>query len=397
MSYTLNEIAFLHSQDAEITAIGQTLPLSKTSMLSDATTLRERFGEHGRAAAELLNARRSALDKLPAGWLACHESAQQATPLPVAQVRAAHLRAQLGGDAIAHDVTCSIGTEGAALAGAGLGYLGSDLDATRTRMAFHNLAGTPGTLIFRADALVPASTSADVILADPARREGGRRITDPAKLIPPLPDLLAAWPGSELAIKCAPGLDFSQWQGMVSVSSVEGAVKEACLYTPGLSDGARREAIMIDRTGVVDRLDDRLDDHAGEDLAAAPGRFIIDPDGAVVRAGLVRHYAVREGLWMLDERIAYLTGDRLPAGRSGFEFIEQVPLKKLRAALAGRDVGSLEILVRGVDVDPDQLRRKLKLKGSKPMAVVCTRIGSTGVALICGPRVWATTVEDKTA
>lgn len=397
MSYTLNEVAFLHARDREITAIGQALPLSRKSMLSDAATLREHFGEHGRAAAELLNARRSAVDKLPAGWLACHDSGQQATPLPVARVRAAHLRALLGDSAIAHDVTCSIGTEGAALTAEGLGYLGSDLDASRARMAFHNLAGTSGALIFRADALVPASRSADVILADPARREGGRRITDPAKLIPPLPDLIEAWRGRELAVKCAPGLDFSRWPGMVSLSSVEGAVKEACLYTPGLSNGARREAVMINRAGEVDRLDDRLADHAGEDLAAAPGRFILDPDGAVVRAGLVRHYAIREGLWMLDERIAYLTGDRLPAGRSGFEFREQVPLKKLRAALVARDCGSLEILVRGVDVDPDQLRRKLKLKGSKPMTVVCTRIGSTGVALICGPRVSATTVDEETA
>jgi hypothetical protein len=69
--------------------------------------------------------------------------------------------------------------------------------------------------------------------------------------------------------------------------------------------------------------------------------------------------------------------------------VEQVPLKKLKAALAAHGAGSVEILVRGVDVDPDQLRRKMGLKGSKPMAVVITRIGAAGVALICGPREWA--------
>ena len=92
---------------------------------------------------------------------------------------------------------------------------------------------------------------------------------------------------------------------------------------------------------------------------------------------------------MLDEHIAYLTGDRIPAGCSGFEILEQVPLKRLRAALPPYDAGSLEILVRGVDVDPDALRKKLKLRGTRPMAVVCTRIGRAGVALICGPRQWA--------
>ncbi|WP_460490842.1 THUMP-like domain-containing protein, partial [Corynebacterium nasicanis] len=218
--------------------------------------------------------------------------------------------------------------------------------------------------------------------ADPARRAGGRRITHPDQLLPPLPELLDAWCGTELAVKCAPGLDFSEWEGLVSLVSVDGGVKEACLYTPGLSEGTRREALII-TGGHVDRLSDALPDEVG---AGDPGRYLIDPDGAVVRAGLVRHYAAREGLWMLDERIAYLTGDTIPAGRSGFPIEEIVPLKKLKAALAGRDIGSLEILVRGVDVDPDALRKKLRLRGTRAGAVVCTRIGTQGVAIVCGPR-----------
>ena len=63
-----------------------------------------------------------------------------------------------------------------------------------------------------------------------------------------------------------------------------------------------------------------------------------------------------------------------------------MPVKKLKAALQSHDAGSLEILVRGLDVDPDQLRKKLKLKGSRSMAVIMTRIGTKGIALLCGPR-----------
>lgn len=392
MSLKLSDIAFLASHDAEITAVGDGLTLTRASQVKDTELLRERFGEHGRAVAELLSARRAGAGKFPAHWLACHDSAQQATPAPVAQERSRRLREQVGQDALIHDVTCSIGTEGQAMAAAGLAYLGTDLDASRTAMAAQNLRGQPQTLIARADALAPVSRGADVIVADPARRVGGRRITDPAKLIPPLPDLLSAWQGHHLAVKCAPGLDFSDWDGLVSVASVDGAVKEACLYTPGLAAGARREAVLHAGDGSLDRLTDQLDDRPGENLAGPPGKFIIDPDGAVVRSGLVRHYAVREQLWMLDERIAYLTGDRIPAGRSGFAFLEQVPLKRLKAALQSHDCGAVEILVRGVDVDPDQLRKKLKLKGRRAMTVVCTRIGATGVALICGPRETRTTV-----
>lgn len=383
MAFTTDEIAFLAAHEPEITETTGQLTLTRASTFADAQLLRSRFGDHGRAVAELVQARRSAATKFPATWLTDHDSAQQATPGTVADVRATRLRTILGDGALIHDVTCSIGTEGAATRAAGLRWLGSDLDPTRLAMARHNLG--PDAWLARADALHPVSRGADAVVADPARRAGGRRITHPDQLLPPLPDLVDAWHGQELAVKCAPGLDFSGWEGLVSLVSVDGAVKEACLYTPGLADGERREAVMISGDQ-VDRLA-AFDAGTEEEVTAGPpGSYILDPDGAVVRAGLVRHYAAREGLWMLDERIAYLTGDRLPEGRTGFAFIEQVPLKKLKPALAAHGAGSLEILVRGVDVDPDELRKKLKLKGDRPMAVVCTRIGSQGVALICGPR-----------
>ncbi|HHX84940.1 MAG TPA: SAM-dependent methyltransferase [Actinomycetales bacterium] len=381
MAFTRDEVAFLAAHTDDIADATAGLPLTKASLLADAAVLRERFGAHGRAVAELAQARRTAAThgKFPATWLTDLDAAQQATPQVVAAQRAARLRRAAGPDVLVHDVTCSVGTEGASISGAGLRYLGSDLDDVRLAMARHNLGAD--VWLGRADATVPVSRGADVIVADPARRAGGRRITHPDQLLPPLPDLLAAWPGRELAVKCAPGLDFSDWEGLVSLVSVDGGVKEACLYTPGLAEGERREAVIIS-DGAVDRITDSEPDDVG---AGEPGRYLIDPDGAVVRAGLVRHYARREGLWMLDERIAYLTGDEIPAGRSGFEIREIVPLKRLKAAL-GPEVGALEILVRGVDVDPDVLRKKLRLRGRESAAVVCTRIGTQGVAIVCGPR-----------
>ncbi|MBP3947698.1 SAM-dependent methyltransferase, partial [Corynebacterium sp. Marseille-P3884] len=222
-----------------------------------------------------------------------------------------------------------------------------------------------------------------VIVADPARRADGRRITDPAKLIPPLPDLIAAYPGAAMAIKCAPGIDYSDWHGLVSVVSVNGGVKEACLYTPELADpGHTREAVVI-RESFTERVED-----CGEGVDVdKPKSFIVEPDGAVIRAGLVQQWAARHELAMLDPHIAFLTGERVPDGYSGFPFIEAVPLKKLRPALQAHGAGSLEILVRGVDVDPDQLRAKLKLKGDRPMAVAIARIGDHATAFICGARV----------
>lgn len=356
--------------------------LTKATQLADAKFFRDSLEEKNvaRALLELATARANAADKFPTAWLMDHDSAQQATPCQVIAHRGARI-AQIFPQGVVHDVTCSIGTE-SLLMEHGLGYIGSDIDEQRVRMAREN---NPDAAWFLGDATTITSR-ADVIVADPARRFQGRRIARPEDLIPPLPDLIDLYKGRPMAIKCAPGLDFSEWEGVVSVVSMHGGVKEACLYTPEFSlQGESREACVI-KTDGVDIITNATEASVP---AAEPGRFILDPDGAIVRAGLVQHFAAREGMWMLDPQIAFLTGDRIPEGYSGFEFIQTCPLKKLRPVLKELDVGSAEILVRGVDVDPDKLRKTLKLRGKRAATVVCTRIGRQGIALICGPRQWS--------
>lgn len=104
---------------------------------------------------------------------------------------------------------------------------------------------------------------------------------------------------------------------------------------------------------------EQITDTDPDDCPVRPvGRWIVDPDGAVVRAGLVRHYGARHGLWQLDPDIAYLSGDQLPATVRGLRVLEQLAFdeRRLRQALTASDCGALEVLVRGVRVDPDALR-----------------------------------------
>ncbi|NJJ04192.1 THUMP-like domain-containing protein [Corynebacterium coyleae] len=379
MTFSVAEARFLAANADAISAVEPEIALTKKSVFADRAVLDQHFGDYARAVSALIAARRAAAGKFPAHWLTDADAAQQATPARVAGVRAARIAA--AGAQMVHDVTCSVGSEAPAFRQRGIAWMGSDLDMPRLIMARHNLGQE--AWLAQADALRPV-TSDGVVVADPARRAGGRRITDPAQLLPPLPDLLDAQAGREMAVKCAPGIDYSGWDGLVSVVSVDGGVKEACLYTPGLAGGVRREAVVLRE--VEERVTD-LDDDTVE--TTAPQRYIIDPDGAVVRAGLVRGWAARHELSMLDEHIAYLTGEQIPAGYSGFPFLEAVPLRALKKVLASHGAGSVEILVRGVDVDPDQLRKKLKLRGKAQMAVVIARIGDQAVAHVCGPRVHA--------
>lgn len=385
VTFTTADVAYLCGDDGRA-ALGEVSGLAFTdaSRVADIATVRTRFGDRTAVLVETTLLRRKAVAKFddPSSWLFTDDAVQQATAAAVAAHRARRLTG-----ARVHDVTCSVGAELAALRPVAEQLLGSDLDPVRLAMARNNV---PDVTVCRADALRPV-TRDTVVLADPGRRAGGRRRFDPRAYMPPLDELFAAYRRRDLVVKCAPGIDFDRlpdlgFDGEVELCSLGGSVREACLWSAGLGEPAvRRRATLLDRG-------EQITDADPDDGAVAPaGRWIVDPDGAVVRAGLVRQYGTRHGLWQLDPDIAYLSGDELPDGVRGFEVLGETAFdeKQLRRELVARDGGALEILVRGVDVDPDALRRRLKLRGSQPHSVIITRIGTgaagRAVAFICRP------------
>lgn len=381
--FSLEDIAFLRSADgtAALRACAD-LELSESSMLRDVARARALIGPaRAPAALETSLLRRKAPAKLAAAeeWLFTDAALQQASPTPVAEHRARRLE---GRDV--HDVTCSIGADLIPLARVTARCVGSDLDAVRLAMARHNSARAEvAPTLVRADALHPV-TRGTVVVADPARRDaGGRRAWRPADFQPPLDELAAAYSGRDLVVKCAPGIDRSAvpWAEEIELVSLDGQVREAALWAGSIATVARR-ATVLRSDGTSWTVTDADPD---ECPVRAPGEWIIDPDGAVVRAGLVRHYAALHGLGQLDERIAYLTGDRPPPGVRAFRVREhgKYSEKALRATLRRLGVGRVEILVRGLDVDPNTLRRRLRPRGPEEASVVLTRLGRTPTAFIC--------------
>ena len=392
-----DDVAFLRSRHGErALEVVSELPLTSSTMLADVSQVRNRYAPFDAALIEVVRCRRRASSKLRnADQLILSDDAlQQATASVVAAHRAAEIAARFG-SVVVHDITCSIGAELTELAAQpGLhAVIGSDLDGIRLAMAQHNTSFGPGhaPTLMRADALMPSS-NADVVIADPARRTGSGRIFRLDQLSPPLLDVLMTYSGRPLIVKCAPGLDYQVlrdrfgYVGEVQVTSLDSSVREACLWVgPGIDDGRRATVLRSRPDGSITEYE--ITDADPDDVdPGAPGEWIVDPDGAIVRAGLVRQYAHRHGLWQLDPQIAYLTGNVVPSGERGFRILEQISStgdKALRKALAAHDCGTLEILVRGLDVDPDALRKRLKLKGSRSLSLVLTRIGRKGVAFIC--------------
>lgn len=282
------------------------------------------------------------------------------------------------------DVGCSVGGDLLALAAVAGPVTGVDRDEARLLLAAENarVLDLPVQLV--------AAQAADLrphgwVFADPARRSGGRRVHDPRRYAPPL-DLLGGWlPGvAGMAVKVAPGLDHDalppDWE--VELVSLGGEVKEAVLWGGDLRRGAGRTATVLPAGATL----------VGRDAQAAtgpPGRFLLEPDGAVVRAHLVAELAEQVQGRLLDPTIAYLTADTVTATAFGawYEVLELLPfgLKPLRERLRAYDAGPPVVKKRGTAVEPDELRRRLRLTGPAVLTVVLTRAAGRQVALICRP------------
>lgn len=354
-----------------------------------ATALRrEALPEHAAAALTQVELRRRALPKF--GALAGRmyftpEGLEQATRLRVAEHRAA--RVALAEPSSVLDLGCGIGGDLVALAGAGLTVAGVDRDPLRVAVAGANLSALGlGGAVQVADAAGLDVSGFGVVFADPARRTASGRVFDAEGWSPPWPfvvDLLTR----PSCVKVAPGIPHELVPDGVEAEWVsdEGDVKEAVLWSPQLA-AARRRATVI-RTGGLATLTE--EDDPGEASVRAPGRFLYEPDGAVIRAGLVTAVAAGVGGGLVDRHIAYVTSDeafRTPFARS-FEVLEELPYreKALRAALRERGVGRLTIKKRGVSVVPEDLRKRLALRGDTEATLVLTRVDGKGTALLVRP------------
>ena len=317
------------------------------------------------------------------------DALEQATRASVAAHRAARVAAAVPGGSVV-DLGCGIGGDLVAFARAGLTSAGVDLDPVRVAIARANLAalGLPGAVRV-ADATAMAVAGFDMAFADPARRGGRGRVFDVEGWSPPWAWVLELLRGRSV-VKVAPGISHDLLPDGVEAEWVSdgGEVKEAALWSPAVATSTRRATVIAG--GGLATLTDEDDPYAGaERPVRAVGSHLYEPDGAVIRAGLVTAVAAGVDGGLLDAHIAYVTSDaafHTPFARS-YRVLEQLPYreKQLKAALRERGIGRLTIKKRGVQVVPDRLRARLALRGDAEATLVLTRVGGEGAALLVEP------------
>jgi SAM-dependent methyltransferase len=286
------------------------------------------------------------------------------------------------------DLCCGVGSDALAFAAVGQAVTGYDRDPLRVRLASLNAAalGLSSARFEIADVTDQAfQPQAEMIFFDPARRDPrGNRIYDVTRYQPPLATI-DHYAAPLRAVKLSPGVDLAQledYAGHVEFISVAGELKEALLWLDGTTV-APSATLLVDEAVHHWRPPPTM-------LAApvdVPRRWLVEPDPALIRAGLVQAVAAAYDGALLDPTIAYFTTDIRPQTPwcRAWEILDWLPfnLKKLRAALRARGVGPLTVKKRGSAITPETLIRKLKLNGDERCTVVLTRYDGAQIALIC--------------
>jgi hypothetical protein len=305
---------------------------------------------------------------------------EQASAELVSRYRAHRL---VGLDRLA-DLCTGIGGDLISIAGQGE-TLAVDLDEVHLRMAVLNAqvyGVAAGVRAVRADVRSVDLAGIDGVFIDPARRSGGRRLRT-GQSEPPLGwclGLAASVPA--VGIKLAPGLDREAvppgWELEFLADGRD--LKEAVVWSPALATAARRATILPGRH--------TLTPSDGAPVAARPpGEFLLDPNPAVTRAGLVEELARATGCWKIDDQIAFLSADHpvhIPFART-LRVIESAPWKEkqLAARLRALDIGAVDIRRRGLAGDVVALHRRLKLRGTRRATLVMTRMLDQPWSLVC--------------
>lgn len=278
------------------------------------------------------------------------------------------------------DLGCGIGGDAIALAEAA-DVTGIDLDEIRLAMAQENVRAYGRSEHFsplRADLASLPPFHVDALFFDPARRDQrGRRLKSVHQYRPPL-NLIDNWriTTPHAGVKISPGVDYAELpvEAEAEFISVAGNVKECVLWYGDLRLAHDRQATLLPGEYTFNS-----EQYPGEDIAPrAPGAYLYEPDGALIRAHLIQPLARHLGAAPIDPTIAYLTSTeqmQTPFARC-FEIEDWFPfqLKRLRHYLRERNIGRVTIKKRGSPLEPATLQRQLRLQGNEERIIFLTHV-----------------------
>ncbi|MDR1790645.1 MAG: class I SAM-dependent methyltransferase [Propionibacteriaceae bacterium] len=363
--------AWLVSEDA---APALALAAHQPGSLATGQALRKQYtAEQAAAASAQAALRQQARRKFGPAADTCFFTAdglQQATRPPVAAWRANWLVSQ--GITRVADLTCGLGTDAIAFRAAGLDVIAVEADPVTACFAQRNI-GIPVTCALAEDVATALLDPTTAVFIDPSRRDAHGQFWGTSAMSPSLDwtlELLRAQGG---CVKLAPGLDHAlipTWASAYWISH-HGTLVEVMLTT---EPNQRRTAVVLGN-GNATAAEMQLRPTAPASVRQIQ-KYVYEPDPAVIRAGGIAQLAQELDAGLLAEKIAYLTSDSLVvtglATAFAVEAVWPYDERVIRRELAEREIGTLEIKARGVEVDPAKLRPRLRLRGNHSATLILT-------------------------
>lgn len=313
------------------------------------------------------------------------EALEQATAEEIARERALMFCGDAGSIA---DLTCGNGGDTLQLAGCSSPTFACDISAVRVRIARANFESLLPELLpdvtFRT---APAEDypEADAYFIDPSRRVTESRSRHLAGMSPSVELILElARKAGTVAVKLSPATpdeELALLGGSVEFVSHRGECKEAVVWFGRAAPHVSRRARIVGGC-VLDH-----DPGAPDPPVSQPLRYLLEPDPAVVRAGIIPDLCRKLGCAVMDPHVAYLTADapgQAPLVTS-YAILASLPFsaKALRAELRNLGIGRVEVKKRASAVDVDALRKQLSTDAPGRGVVAVTRIGRKPWAFIC--------------
>jgi hypothetical protein len=353
--------------------------------LAAATRLRARFGPELAATAltqaALRRQARTKFGEAAAELFFTRAGLEQATRPEVADHHAS--RFVEAGVRRVLDLGCGIGSDSMAFARAGLEVVAVEVDPTTAAVAQANVAGRAEVICADASDVAEQLMTAGVgVFGDPARRDDRGRVWRVEDFSPPWSRVTELLDGARTAgVKLGPALPHSLIPEAVEAEWIthRGETVEITLWAGTGANPGRRSALIMPNARLT--------------VTAAPpppvrdlGRYLYEPAGAVIRAGAIADLGAQLGAGLLDPQVAYLTSDLLCSTpfAVAFEVRQRLPfhLKALRNWVRQAQIGVLEIKKRGIDVDPAELRKRLRLAGPNTATMVISRTPSGAIAAL---------------
>ncbi|MBR6049056.1 MAG: hypothetical protein IKP83_02710 [Bacteroidales bacterium] len=346
------------------------------------------------AAVQQIEGRRTAREKWPS-LLQCEEflypprlNREQASSEATAEWKSDRAAAWKSGRVA--DLTGGMGIDTLAFAHVATHVDYVERDPQLCSLMEHNLKalGIDNVDVHCADSMEWLSTAGhyDMLFVDPARRDShGRKV---AGFEDCTPNILEHMPllrshSRRLMVKASPMIDIDmacrQLDGVEEVHVVEfgGECKEV-LFVCGEPQDEPRICCGSHRFT-------RSEEAAAEvSLCESVGRYLYEPDAALMKAGPFRSISGWYGVAMLGRNTHLYTSDSLVDGFPGrcFEVLQELKLDRKAVADAIPD-GKAHVVTRNYPVAAADLQRQLGLKEGGEVFVIATTVGIRRSGFLC--------------